>query len=152
MNYHTYKTALGYMTVSEKNSIVKNVCFGKHKFADGKEYESETIKQAIAQITQYLKGERQNFSLNIEPEGTCFQKNVWQALLKIPYGKTKTYKDIACEIGNPKAARAVGMANNKNPIAIIIPCHRVIGAKGKLTGYAAGLLIKEKLLNIESCF
>lgn len=89
------------------------------------------------------------FDLPLDARGTEFQKKVWNELLRIPYGETKSYKDIAVAIGNEKACRAIGMANNKNPIPIIIPCHRVIGSNGKLVGYAGGLNVKEKLLNIE---
>ena len=98
---------------------------------------------------EYFAGKRQNFSLPLELEGTEFQKKVWQALQKIPYGQTKTYGQIAKEIGKKKAVRAVGNANHNNPIAIIIPCHRVIGANGKLTGYHGGLEKKEFLLTLE---
>ncbi len=101
------------------------------------------------QLMEYLDGKRQDFSVKLAPVGTEFQRKVWQQLTKIPYGQTASYKDIAIKTGNPKASRAVGMANNKNPIPVIIPCHRVIGANGKLTGYAYGLAIKERLLNIE---
>ncbi len=104
---------------------------------------------AEKQIREYLAGERQVFDLPLNPAGTDFQKKVWQALLEIPYGKTETYGGIAARIGNPKAARAVGMANNRNQIAIIIPCHRVIGADGSLVGYAGGLDIKKSLLQKE---
>lgn len=111
--------------------------------------ETPLIRKAAEQLMEYLAGKRKAFDLPLEPEGTPFQKAVWKALTGIPYGKTRTYKDIAESIGNPKACRAVGMANNKNPIAILIPCHRVIGAGGKLVGYAGGLDIKKKLLDLE---
>ncbi|MDO5305693.1 MAG: methylated-DNA--[protein]-cysteine S-methyltransferase, partial [bacterium] len=90
------------------------------------------------------------FNLKLAPKGTPFQKKVWAELLKIPYGKTVSYQDIAVSIGNPDACRAVGMANNKNPIPIFIPCHRVIGKNGNLTGYAGGLDCKQALLEIEN--
>ncbi len=104
----------------------------------------------IAQIREYLAGQRTSFEVPIKTYGTEFQEQVWQALTQIDYGKTASYKDIAIAIGNPKAARAVGMANNKNPIPIIIPCHRVINQNGKLGGYAPGLDFKEQLLALES--
>ena len=97
-----------------------------------------------------MDGKRKSFDLPLKPEGTEFQKKVWNALLDIPYGETRSYKDIAVAIGNPKACRAVGMANNRNPISIIIPCHRVIGANGSLVGYGGGLPIKIELLNLET--
>ena len=100
-------------------------------------------------LKEYLEGKRKEFDIEINPKGTDFQKMVWKELLKIPYGETRSYKDIAARVNNPKGSRAVGMANNKNPIPIIIPCHRVIGSNGNLTGYAGGVNIKEKLLRIE---
>lgn len=107
------------------------------------------IEQAALQIEEYMEGKRVKFDLPLRPEGTKFQMQVWDALLTIPYGEVRSYKDIAVAIGNPKACRAVGMANNRNPISIIIPCHRVIGANGSLVGYGGGLPIKTKLLKLE---
>ncbi|SNS76555.1 methylated-DNA-[protein]-cysteine S-methyltransferase [Anaerovirgula multivorans] len=103
----------------------------------------------IQQLTEFFQGNRKTFTAPLHLIGTKFQKQVWQALLKIPFGKVVSYKDIAVEIGNPKAMRAVGMANNKNRIPIIIPCHRVIGSNKKLVGYGGGLHIKERLLKLE---
>ena len=100
-------------------------------------------------LDEYFEGKLQTFSLNLSPQGTAFQRQVWDALLQIPYGETRSYQDIARTIGNPKAVRAVGGSNARNPIAIIIPCHRVIGASGKLTGYAGGLQYKRALLDLE---
>jgi len=111
--------------------------------------ETPLIREAAEQLNEYLAGKRKAFDLPLAPEGTPFQKAVWKALTGIPYGETRTYKEIAETVGKPRACRAVGMANNKNPIAILIPCHRVIGADGKLTGYAGGLDIKKKLLDLE---
>ena len=102
-----------------------------------------------SEITEYLKGERTSFDVTYELEGTAFQKKVWEELTKIPYGETRTYKEIAVAIGNPNASRAVGMANNKNPLMMIVPCHRVIGANGKLVGYGGGLAMKRELLAME---
>ena len=107
------------------------------------------IKEAAKQLDEYFKGKRKEFDLPINPQGTDFQRKVWEALKQIPYGETKTYKQIAQTINKPNACRAVGQANNKNPIWIIIPCHRVIGASGKLTGYGGGLEMKQRLLEIE---
>lgn len=104
---------------------------------------------AVEQLQAYLAGEQQVFDLPLAPVGTAFQRRVWDALLEIPYGQTVSYGDIARRIGSPKACRAVGLANGQNPISIIIPCHRVIGANGKLTGYGGGLPRKEWLLNHE---
>ena len=107
------------------------------------------MRKAIKEIKEYLEGKRNSFDLPLEPEGTEFQKKAWNVLKEIPYGETRSYGEIAKLIGNEKASRAVGMANNKNPIMIMIPCHRVIGVNGKLVGYAGGLDVKEKLLNME---
>jgi methylated-DNA-[protein]-cysteine S-methyltransferase len=104
---------------------------------------------AVSQLSEYFDGRLKQFNLDLEPKGTDFQKQVWQALLTIPYGTTVTYGDIAEQINNPKAFRAVGFANRCNPIPIIIPCHRVIGKNGKLTGFAGGLDIKQALLDLE---
>jgi methylated-DNA-[protein]-cysteine S-methyltransferase len=114
--------------------------------------ETSLITEAFRQLDQYLDGRLRQFSLPLKPLGTPFMQRVWQALLMVPYGTTASYKDIASAIGQPGAARAVGMANNRNPIAIIIPCHRIIGANGKLVGYASGLDMKKRLLELEgSC-
>jgi methylated-DNA-[protein]-cysteine S-methyltransferase len=102
------------------------------------------------QLHAYFAGKRKTFSLKFDPVGTDFQKDVWHALSTIPFGETRSYGDIARQIGRPKAVRAVGAANGKNPISIIVPCHRVIGSNGKLTGFAGGLEIKAALLKLES--
>jgi methylated-DNA-[protein]-cysteine S-methyltransferase len=108
-----------------------------------------TLTRAATQLREYFDGERQEFSLDVAPSGTAFQTTVWKRLAEIPYGTTKTYGQIAAEVGNAKASRAVGMANNRNPIALFIPCHRVIGASGALVGYGGGLEAKELLLDLE---
>ena len=123
--------------------------FSYYKKENEIEKETELINKAYTQLEEYLSGKRTEFDIEIEMIGTEFQKKVWKELLNIPYGETRSYKDIAIAIGNEKACRAVGNANNKNPIAIIVPCHRVIGSNGSMTGYAGGLDIKEKLLKIE---
>jgi methylated-DNA-[protein]-cysteine S-methyltransferase len=107
------------------------------------------FREAARQLEAYFSGKLKSFDLKLAPEGTDFQKSVWKALCEVPCGETRTYKDIAASIGKPKAYRAVGLANNRNPIAIVIPCHRVIGSNGKLVGYASGLDIKEFLLKLE---
>ena len=110
---------------------------------------SALTSQALAQLSEYFAGTRTHFTLPLAPQGTQFQQRVWQALCNIPYGETCSYGDIAKRIENPKGVRAVGLANGKNPIAIVVPCHRVIGANGKLTGYAGGLERKAGLLKLE---
>ena len=104
---------------------------------------------AASQLSEYFAGNRTSFDLPLMLQGTAFQKSVWDALLTIPYGETRSYADIARQIGNPKAVRAVGTANNRNPAAIIVPCHRVIGSDGSLTGYGGGLEVKQYLLDLE---
>ena len=116
---------------------------------DEKNESSPLSDMAFLQVQEYLNGKRIIFNFPYELSGTEFQKKVWNALCNIPYGKTCTYKDIAIAIGNPNASRAVGMANNKNPITIVVPCHRVIGASGKLVGYAGGLEMKQALIELE---
>lgn len=111
--------------------------------------ETTLIKKAASQLFEYLNEKRRDFNLPLLKEGTDFQISVWNELLKIPYGETRSYKDIAIAINNEKAVRAVGMANNRNKIPIFIPCHRVIGSNKKLVGYGGGLEIKEFLLNLE---
>jgi len=103
------------------------------------------------QLGEYFTGKRKTFSVPLDLRGTPFQKNVWEALLAIPFGETRSYGQLATQLGNPRATRAVGAANGRNPISIIVPCHRVIGSSGKLTGFAGGLEAKERLLRLENC-
>jgi methylated-DNA-[protein]-cysteine S-methyltransferase len=111
--------------------------------------DAAALDKPIRQLRAYFAGELETFDLPLAPEGTPFQQTVWNELCKIPYGQTVSYGDLARRIGNPNASRAVGLANGSNPIPIVIPCHRVIGSNGKLTGYGGGLPIKEKLLALE---
>ena len=111
--------------------------------------DAEQLRETIRQLRAYFAGELEAFDLPLEPEGTPFQLAVWKRLCEIPYGETISYGELARRIGNPNASRAVGLANGSNPIPIVIPCHRVIGSNGKLTGYGGGLPIKEKLLALE---
>ncbi len=111
---------------------------------------AEKIQPYRAQLEEYFAGRRKQFDLPLDLEGTEFEKRCWQALLAIPFGETRSYADVARAIGSPKACRAVGLANRNNPVAIVVPCHRVIGANGALTGYGGGLEIKRKLLELES--
>lgn len=111
--------------------------------------QSDFFVDAQNEIEEYFKGKRQTFTIKLNPQGTEFQKKVWQALLEIGYGETVSYKDIAIKIGNINASRAVGMANGKNPIPIIIPCHRVIGSNGKLAGFAFGTKLKSEIISLE---
>jgi methylated-DNA-[protein]-cysteine S-methyltransferase len=111
--------------------------------------DSAPLRPAIEQLHAYFTGDLEVFTIPLSPHGTAFQLNVWRELCEIPFGKTISYGELAQRIGNPKASRAVGLANGSNPIPIVIPCHRVIGSTGKLTGYGGGLPIKEKLLALE---
>ena len=115
-------------------------------------YAEAPFKKPIKQLKEYFSGERKSFNIKLSPTGTPFQQQVWQALRSIPYGKTVSYGEIAKTIGKPQASRAVGAANGKNPISIIVPCHRVIGSSGKLVGYGGGLPIKETLLTLEQSY
>ena len=151
MFFFEYQTSLGKIFIVEENNKISHVCFNKKNFLLPENMRRTPLLDcAFLQIQEYLDGKRKFFNLPLSPDGTSFQKKVWQTLLLIPYGETTSYKDIAERIGNKKAYRAVGAANNKNPIPIIVPCHRVIGVNGKLVGYAGGLDIKLKLLNLEA--
>lgn len=108
------------------------------------------FRETVKQLEEYFRGTRKDFDLPLAPKGTPFQQRVWQQLCRIDYGKTRTYGELAKTIGQPTAARAVGHANGQNPIGIIVPCHRVIGASGKLTGYNGGVEVKQWLLELES--
>ena len=125
------------------------ISFNRVDQIEGDNEHSALSDQAFEQVSEYLKGDRQTFDFPYELRGTEFQQKVWDALCQIPYGETCTYKDVATMVGNPKASRAVGMANNRNPIMIVVPCHRVVGSSGKLVGYAGGLAMKESLLGLE---
>ena len=153
MNYENFETPIGkIILIGDKNGISQLLVDNKSKeiLISNDWVKSENqFAEAKAQLLEYFQGKRTRFDLKLNPKGTDFQKKVWTELSKIPYGELKSYKDIAMATGNPKAARAIGMANNKNPIPIIVPCHRVIGANKKLVGYAYGLELKKRLLNLE---
>ena len=119
--------------------------------ADVADQATPLLLRAFEQLEEYLAGVRKNFDLPLAPAGTPFQRKVWDALLQIPYGQTRSYRQIAEAVNSPKGFRAVGMANNRNPIAVFIPCHRVIGADGSMVGYGGGLDIKKHLLRLEDC-
>ncbi|NLU35896.1 MAG: methylated-DNA--[protein]-cysteine S-methyltransferase [Clostridiales bacterium] len=141
---------VGKVGIIENGHAVTRVFFAAENNSTGINIaETELLKEACRQLQEYFAGNRKKFDLPLAPEGTSFQLKVWKALQSIPYGETRSYKDIAIAVGSPKATRAVGMANNRNPIAIIIPCHRVIGSNGKLVGYGGGMHVKEFLLNLE---
>jgi methylated-DNA-[protein]-cysteine S-methyltransferase len=118
--------------------------------AEVEDYDHPVLLETERQLGEYFGGKRKSFSLQLDPIGTKFQNDVWRALLAIPFGETRSYGQLAKQLGNPRASRAVGAANGKNPIAIVVPCHRVIGSSGKLTGFAGGLDAKAHLLQLEN--
>lgn len=137
------KRALKGMVTGEEGAIGEGLCWSYK--------ESDMYSEVCRQLDMYFEGKLRHFDLPLRPAGTDFQKKVWRMLLTIPYGETKSYKDIAALAGSPGSARAVGLANNRNPIVIVIPCHRVIGADGSLTGYGGGIDNKAWLLEHERC-
>jgi len=153
MYYHIVESPIGPILLAGDEDGLKYVNFlkGKTKIevSDDWQENKEFFSEISRQLEAYFAGELKSFEVKLAPEGTEFQKSVWRALCEIPYGETRTYKEIAISVGKPKAYRAVGLANNRNPISIIVPCHRVIGTNGKLTGYASGLDVKEFLLRLE---
>lgn len=150
-NIFFYDTKIGKIAIIDNGKEITNIEIAEDKYSDDFILlETELINNAGKQLLDYLDGLRTTFDLPLNPNGTVFQKKVWNALCNIPYGETRSYKQVAEAVGNNKASRAVGMANNKNPIMIVIPCHRVIGSNGSLVGYAGGLDIKEKLLFLEN--
>lgn len=145
-----YTTVIGRIGIVEEDGRITNVFFGHTVEPDLFELmETAMLKMAAAQLTEYLQGSRKAFELPLAPEGTEFERAVWDALLTIPYGETRSYGEIAAQLGKPKASRAVGRANGRNPVSIFIPCHRVIGADGSATGYAGGTELKLRLLALE---
>ena len=148
---YSYETKLGSVTFVEEDGTL--LAISTHRTFTATVMETPFIKEAYRQFSEYLTGERKSFDLPFKLTGTDFQNRVWRALCEIPYGETRSYKQIAEAIGNPKAVRAVGMANNRNPLLVLVPCHRVIGCNGQLVGYAAGLDKKQFLLHLENpCF
>ncbi len=145
-------TSLGRIGIEDNgNSIVRLYLPGSHPDeTPAAEKETPLLKEAFRQLQEYADGKRKDFDLPLDPHGTPFMRNVWVELLRIPYGKTASYKEIAERVGKPKACRAVGQANHGNPIAIFIPCHRVIAADGSLGGYGGGLDMKQRLLDLET--
>lgn len=174
-NIFFFQTIIGRIGIAEQDNKISNVFFETDEIPGGvfmkekndtrftesvvsdgmpqcKFYINQTnlLKDAGKQLEEYLKGNRTVFDLPLAPSGTDFMKNVWKCLCSIPYGQTRSYREIAEAAGNAKACRAVGMANNRNPIPVFIPCHRVIGTNGSLTGYRGGMELKQKLLELEN--
>lgn len=146
-----YETDAGAIGIAEDGHAITRLFFGHLDpfSANAALRETNLLEHAAAQLQEYLQGKRKQFDLPLSPKGTPFQLQVWDALRNIPYGETRSYKEIAQAVNRPRAFRAVGMANNRNPIAILIPCHRVIGTDGGLVGYGGGLSLKKQLLDLE---
>ena len=147
--YHIYESPFGPITLESDGYSLTRLDFGLREQRNPAFSFLDVFNKAKEQLDEYFSGERKAFTIPLKTVGTVFQKQVWDALLQIPYGETRSYEDIAIQIGNPKACRAIGMANNRNNIGIIIPCHRVIGKNGSLVGYAGGLDKKIALLDLE---
>lgn len=155
--YYSFESPIGKLTVYFTDEGIVSLIFAEegdnHKYIERYYGTPILVEQKDynyhEEIIKYLKGELKEFTVPISFKGTSFQESVWRELLNIPYGETLTYKKLAEKVGCPKGPRAVGGALNKNPIAIIVPCHRVVGSNGKLVGFAGGLELKDKLLNLE---
>lgn len=163
IHFCRYESPIGWLEIAEDGKGICRIAFLKEDSLENEEekrsrYQEEELRaerrtplleEAVRQLQEYFAGQRRAFDLPLSFYGTDFQKKVWSALLDIPYGETRSYGQIARAIGNPKACRAVGMANHINEIVIVVPCHRVIGSDGSLTGYGGGLDVKRKLLELE---
>ena len=151
--YRTLDSPVGLLTLAGQGDCLTNLVIegAAHPPSDRGRWREDAgaLPDAVAQLHEYFAGERTGFDVALRPAGTSFQRRVWDALSEIPYGETRSYGEIARQIGQPGAARAVGLANARNPVPIIVPCHRVIGANGALTGYAGGLQAKCALLDLE---
>ncbi len=154
MYYDYFETGLiGSLTLMGDESGLRHILFEKERYQvaiqDDWQKNPDFFVPVKKQLRAYFKGELKEFDLNLAPDGTVFQQKVWRALQNIPYGELVSYKTIADTIGNPKAVRAVGAANGKNPLPVVVPCHRVIGSDGSLTGFGGGLPTKQKLIDLE---
>ena len=149
-NFFFYDTPIGTLVIASQENFLTHLFFAGEPFpTDAILQETELLKEAVHQLQLYFAGQLREFTLPLAPAGTEYMRRVWDALRAIPYGETRSYRDVAASLGNPKAARAVGLANNKNPLPLFIPCHRVIGSNRKLVGYRGGLSTKEQLLALE---
>ncbi len=148
--FNTYDSPVGRMIMCCENGGITDLCFEKDFHVIGlKKGEADVFELCRQELDSYFAGNLKKFTVPLNLKGTEFQRRVWEQLMKIPYGETATYQDIAVKIGNPKAFRAVGSANNANRVLIVVPCHRVIGLNGNLKGYSAGFEIKQYLLDLE---
>lgn len=150
MNILYFDSPIGTLRLVSNGSHITAIEFdGHHGEDDGQEVRDAALSACAEQLTDYFAARRRSFELPLAAHGTPFQQSVWSALARIPYGELRSYRDIAQAIGNPAAVRAVGAANGRNPLPIVVPCHRVIGSNGTLTGFAAGLAAKSYLLRLE---
>lgn len=157
MNTCLYNSPIGILKIGEDDGKITNLCLCRKTGevspdADSRQSQTQRsnfFREACLQLDEYFRGERKQFDLPLKYAGTPFQESVWRELLNIPYGETRSYEDIAVGIGNPKAVRAVGQANNRNPILLMIPCHRVIHKSGDISGFACGIEAKKYLLELE---
>jgi len=147
MSIMTYNSPIGPLYIAERDGAISHLVFAP--LTGGETQETSLLKECAGQLTAYFDGALQTFDLPLAPRGTAFQMRVWQELQTIPYGVTWSYKMLAEAADSPRGYRAVGLANNRNPISILIPCHRVVGVTGNLTGYGGGLSNKEYLLRLE---
>ncbi len=147
------ESPIGTLTLVSSDGVLSGLYMGEHRHGPGERALGERVhsgfEQAEAELREYFDRKRTRFTIPLAMEGTAFQKQVWQRLCAIPFGETRSYGQIAEEIGNPKSVRAVGLANGRNPVSIVVPCHRVIGSDGSLTGYGGGLERKKFLLELE---
>ena len=152
VRYRTMDSPVGTLTLAGRGGRLRHLRMTDQTYEPDRSNwlrDDEAFGDAVAQLEEYFRGERQHFDLDVELVGTAFQRRVWEALMTIPYGETRSYGEIARQIEAPGAFRAVGLANGHNPIGIIVPCHRVIGANGSLTGYGGGMERKKTLLGLE---
>ena len=153
MSTYTYKSPIGLLLIMEQDGYIVGVNLVQDKdnhLVMASTPPTALLQEACTQLTEYFAGERTSFSLPIKyPHGTPFQHSVWNALRDIPYGETRSYEDIAVVIGNPKAVRAIGQANTRNPILLLVPCHRVINKNGTIGGFGCGVEVKKQLLQLE---
>jgi methylated-DNA-[protein]-cysteine S-methyltransferase len=149
--YTTFASPIGDLLLVGESGRLRGLHYpGRHRIGPGWVETADPFGDAIEQLGEYFAGERRDFDLELDPHGTDFERAVWAQLLEIPYGETASYGAVARAIGRPDRARAVGAANGRNPLPIVIPCHRVIGADGSLVGYGGGLDLKRRLLELES--
>lgn len=150
MNIFQYNTDIGVIGIAEQDGKLTNILFETDPAPAGAaEQETQAIREAHGQIVRYLAGDLREFSLPLAPRGTLFLRTVWDQLRAVAYGQTATYSQIAERAGSPRAVRAVGLACARNPIPLVIPCHRILGSGGRLTGYRGGLALKQRLLEME---